>query len=187
MLADGLRGDQPVPSCAGSYRGEAVVCGSGRGLWDDLARFAPGSCDIVAVNFGGSHLPWPVTHWCSLHHDQLRHWVGLRGLIYPDNACPITHSTTPGTGVDNVWWPENAGGGCSGLFAAMVAVWLGYERVVLCGVPEDGSGHFYDPPGSGGTYANPNADLYWRQANDQIFRGRVKSMSGATRTILGEP
>lgn len=184
----GLRGDHPVPPCAGNYAGlEAIVCGSGRGLWDDLARLQLGRRDVVAVNFGGSHLPVIVTHWCSLHHDQLKHWVGLRSLMYPDNAGIITHSITRAEGVDHVWAPENGGGGCSGLFAAMVGLWLGYSRVILCGVPEDGNGHFYDPPRSAGTYSNIGAESAWRYAADRIFQGRVKSLSGLTRTILGEP
>lgn len=187
MRIAGLRGDHAVPPCAGEYSGEAIVCGSGRGLWDDLARLGPGNRHVIAVNYGGSHVPLRVVHWCSLHHDQLQHWVGLRQLIYPDDQGIVTHSTTDGEGVSHVWTPENAGGGCSGLFAAMVGVWLGYERVILCGVPEDNGGHFYDPPGSAGTYQNLGAETIWRQVDKRIFKGRVKSMSGLTRAILGEP
>jgi hypothetical protein len=88
--------------------------------------------------------------------------------------------------VDFVWalegWPP-----CSGLFGAVVALAMGYAPVILAGCPEDDGGHFYDPPGESGDYLSGGNAAAWLWHREQVFAGRVKSLSGRTREWLGEP
>ena len=186
-----------LPPTANNFRGACLVAGSGRCLWDDIERLwrkhPNWSGDFLGINWAGLWLPFPVKHIVSLHPTYLKHWVALRdgsdGHIH-------THSSRPEEGVESVWEFRNPAG-MSGLFGAKVALGLGYSSVVLVGVPMDNSGHFYDPP-DGLTLAGyppfeiPNyharaSMLEWELARDEEFAGRVKSMSGITRQMLGEP
>jgi hypothetical protein len=75
-------------------------------------------------------------------------------------------------------------GGSSGLFGVQVATEeLGAERVVPCGVPMDGSRNAFTRSHwlNHGSYRRP-----WPRVA-KLYRGRVYSMSGWTRTLLGAP
>lgn len=86
--------------------------------------------------------------------------------------------------VEAKFLPHQFVSGSSGLFAVKVAlIDLGYEDVVLCGVPMTATPHFDD------NVPWPEVDLFklgWEQALPQID-GRVRSMSGWTRELLGAP
>jgi len=83
--------------------------------------------------------------------------------------------------------------GCSGLSACVVGVALGYHKVILAGSPLLDNGHFYDPPWRKTTLERSFPDTpkggpkLWRKVNDEVFEGRVKSMSGRSRDLLGGP
>src|SRR5690606_41623878 len=80
--------------------------------------------------------------------------------------------------------------GSSGLLAMIVALdALGCHRVALCGVPMDNRPHFRESrvhvPGKPWGAARTH-----RRAIERVLdrlRGRVRSMSGWTRDVLGEP
>lgn len=69
-----------------------------------------------------------------------------------------------------------------------VCLAMQYERVIVAGVPLDRSGHFFDPPPDMGGCDEDYAVFAsaWHESVDD-FAGRVKSMSGVTREILGAP
>jgi hypothetical protein len=70
----------------------------------------------------------------------------------------------------------------------MVGLALGYDKIILAGVPIDGTGHFFDPPGKVvNQFLGTNIKEEWNNANRNYFKGRVKSLSGRTREWLGEP
>ncbi len=83
-------------------------------------------------------------------------------------------------------WPWTKHG-TSGLGAILTALALGYEEIVLCGMPLDESGHNGEPPWRKCGFLNevPDADPHWRLAIDLAFGGKVKSMSGRTKEWLG--
>jgi hypothetical protein len=50
-----------------------------------------------------------------------------------------------------------------------------------------GSGHYFDPHWYGSEFQDkPNA-MVWKWARDNVFEGRVKSLSGNTKEWLGAP
>lgn len=186
------------PTIAGTCSGNLLVVASGRCVWEDLARFKLGNredmpCihfngDVMAVNDIGMHLPCEVTHWYSNDWKMLKKWVDARRprfqKIYDRHI--ETHSCFGGA--KHVWpWPGN---GTSTLSAVYTGLALGYESILIAGAPMDNSGHYFDPPWVETRFHNevPNKDgqlKYWRDAKANIFDGRVKSLSGRTRELLG--
>jgi len=68
---------------------------------------------------------------------------------------------------------------------------LGYEEIILCGIPLDDAGHDGEPPWRrtnftrevAGQINNPE-NRFWKEARLKVFEGRVRSMSGRTREWL---
>lgn len=173
----------------------AIIAGSARSLWSDLARAVTAAPDaqIIAVNMTGLFLP-AVLHLASLHPDFIARVAGLRplmdGVTNPKGEEVQVHSVAPYPGVDRVWSniPHE---GSSALFAVRVALALGFERVICCGVPLNSEGRFFDPPGPArwdweGEDGNPYRDA-WRKAAAEEFGRRVRSCSGFTLALLGGP
>lgn len=170
-----------------------VVCGGGRCVWEDMEGFCPhirgGSFHIMAVNDVGMHIPLDVKHWYSNSPKELSAWKNARRPNY--NTSILTHSLDSQNGGAKYKWPW-PGHGTSSLNAVYTGLRMGYEQIVLCGVPLDDSGHYFDPPWIGSTFASqvPERDgtlKWWGRAAEELFGGRVKSMSGRTRDLLGAP
>lgn len=176
----------------------AIVVGSGPKMWDDLLgalEICGWSADLMAVNRTALDIP-RLAHMCSLHPDFLGPCRELRrhlDYVTPVKHEPVTHSCTPFEGVDRVWteWGKT---GTSSLFGVRVMLALGYERVILAGIPLDDSGRYYDPDvrlfrGE----ATPHIWKHhvdrgpWELAAAKEFDGRVTSMSGWTQELLGGP
>lgn len=188
----------PLPSIAGSCSGPVIVVGGGRCVWDDLAAVPTVlrcEADFMCVNDIGCHLPHPFQHWFSNDDHQLAYWVGARRRQYWSLSSPKLHTLVDSRNDAAVAWPF-PGQGSSARGACFVALGLGYDFVLLCGVPLDDSGHYYDPPlghpiwnWAGGIrtsrFTNEAKDRHWTDARDQVFDGRVRSMSGRSREILG--
>lgn len=182
------RKDKPL---VGSESGEVIVCGSGRCVWDDLGQLAPNqNTHFMCVNDVGMHLPYPVRHWYSNDDLWLARWSQARRPMYAKNVDPrppLLHTHSKGTSSMNIWpWP---GHGTSGLNAVYTALALGYDSVVICGIPLDDTGHYFDPPWIRTNFTREAADRdgeprYWSVAKKRIFEGRVRSMSGRTKALL---
>jgi len=183
-----LGGSAEPPRIAGASTGPLLVLGCARHVWQDLAALGPWHGDTMAINDIGTHWAQPLTHWLSLYPKLLPAWAAIRATRYEASNAPrpFTHSHRQREGIDHAWPPGIVGGG-GGMAAALVGLMLGYEHVILAGVPMDGSGHYYDPP----EFRNPgplraNHQEAWLKAAD-LFAGRVKSLSGNTRRLLGAP
>lgn len=181
-----------------------LICGSGRSLFADLAAMSAlaggvepameADYDIMAVN--DAYLALPVVHHLVSYHDELLFpWLMIKGPRFLNNgvwqAQPeppvVCHSQREGKAVDRVWVFEE-GGGSSSFFGVQIALELGYERIVLCGVPFDASGRFYFPPWQNGhDYAGTDGWEIWEKWHAEGKLEAVRSMSGRTRTLLGQP
>jgi len=201
--SNGIRGrGEKAPACAGNFHGTAAVLGSARCIWDDCAKIDFGRVEVIAVNNMIMHHKGRVHHGVSLHPEEPPLWRQLRWTNQCEESYVVTHShrlpenndnLPPAEfktrhGLDYLWVIEGGRGGSSGLFAAMVGLALGYERIILAGIPIDGTGHFFDPPGKEVTqFLGQNIKWEWEHARDVYFKGRVRSLSGRTREWLGEP
>lgn len=156
------------------------MLGCARCVWDDLREaLASGweGADVMAVNDVISYCPGRVDHAYSEHVDLLAAWA------YRSKWTPDLHTATidPPDGVRHWPWPRH---GTSVLGACYTGLALGYDELMLCGVPLDGTGHFYDPYWVS-TPHFAGEERYWRNAAERVFNGRVRSMSGRTKAILG--
>lgn len=169
----------------------AVIIGGADCVWSDLEK-AEALCDfdiLIAVNDAGAEYPGIVDYWVTLHPEHLPRWVNKRRENgFTDAYCTVAHASNSMIGRRNAYpvddlvpytWP-----GSSGLFAVEVAIKrIGADRVVLCGVPMTAVPHFFD-------HAPWNAVAgfweAWPAALPHI-KGKVRSMSGRTMELLGEP
>lgn len=191
LLALGIK---KPPGVVGKYAGKPLIlAGSGHCLWRDMEPFHDKGWDYMAVNYAGLLFPYPLSHWSSQEINPITYWVELRRInksIHGLTEDFLFHSHSPGPKVDVVWDSHRLTGGTSAWGAAVYATLMGYDPIILVGVPLDNWGNFYDAPYApkDQTHGVIQEQLrsVWQWGQDNIFKGKVKSMSGLTRDICGE-
>ena len=193
-----------LPAIAGTYKGGLIVCADAMCVWDDLERFGCKSLvgrgrvhkdgyDFMTVNKLVETFPGNIEHCYSNQPYHLEAFIAARRNEYVKEFAPPGHVHSCSRG--GKWkWPF-LGHGTSGLGAVLAGLGLGYEEIVICGMPLDDGPHNGEPPwrmcriGSSET-AGPvsgGPNQYWKRAMELAFDGRVKSMSGRTADWLGRP
>lgn len=137
---------------------------------------------IIACNHAARDEPGRVDHLATMHSELLPMWLAERekaGRPAPGKLWHAQHRPSYcGSEAIESW------GGSSGLLCVAVALGLGCTHVVLAGVPMEKMLRHYDDK-------RPwhEARQYWPSWDRHLPKmlGRVKSMSGHTRDILGEP
>jgi len=161
-----------------------LVCGSAECLFDDLARVHslafPHTNHIACVNHTALYYPYFVDHWISWHPETFH---GNREFV---KGYPTTHCHVDGKGIHRVWKFPKFECSDSSLFAVKVCLALGYNKIILCGAPLDNSRKFYEPYGAEHGHAADNVQDIWKKEIPG-FADRVRSMSGNTMKMLGEP
>lgn len=200
----GYHSNLDIPEIAGQYAGKNVmVCGDAACIWDDLEAFGAkcvhgrGSVykddwDILTINKLIEIIPAKVEHCYSNEIGLLERFIAARRFEYRREFGPPKHIHCRDQGAH--WrWPLG-GHGTSGLGGTLVAVGLGYERIVLCGMPLDDSRHNGEPPWRQTAFTREAPDTAtggipkpWAKAIDLCFGGKVRSMSGRTKQWLGAP
>lgn len=174
----------------------ALVLGGATSVWDEVLaweeRYGPWDGLVIAANDVGAHWPRALDHWATLHYEKMDRWRSLRTF---NGFAPVRgwHWTVDKHGrviarehtklVADVW-----SGGSSGMLAVQVAQLVGAQRVVLCGVPMSPVPHFTET--SENHPGNWDASHgYWKAwlRYEHKVQGWVRSMSGRTRDLLGEP
>ena len=149
-------------------------------MWEDLEKVG-GSFDVMCVNDIIMHYPGEIQYAYSNDVHWLPKWVNARRPRYVmEQGKPSLHSCNQGSGITQ--WPF-PGHGNSGLGATYVGIAMGYSELILCGIPMDGSGHYFDPPSATTNYT-PGM-RFWK--NVKKIHPKVYSMSGNTKDLLGEP
>lgn len=139
---------------------------------------------VVACNDAAALHAGPLAALVSHHPDLIPKWLALRaeaGLSPPAHVViPNEHPACPGTTVLPIRWD-----GGSGLYTAQVALdLLGARGAILCGVPLDPEEPHVVRDGPW-----PEASTFrsgFRAALDSDG-GRIRSMSGWTKCVLGVP
>lgn len=159
----------------------ALVLGGAASVYDDVeAALDLGEFDgVIAAKRIGNHWRGRIDAWVSLHAGQK---AGLIARRAKHGLPPIGRLFEFGD-VPHLY-PGQTNPGASGLFAVKVALdELGYDRVVVCGVPMSPTPHFDVPTA---WRAAEGYQTGWRQALPHIA-DRVRSMSGFTEQLLGRP
>lgn len=181
-----------------------MVCGDAACIWSDLEAFgcrsdlgcgqiAKDSWEFLTINKMVEVFPGHIEHAYSHSAGALQSFVAARRHEYRSEFVGprYTHSLHQGTDCQWNW----SGHGTSGLGAILTAVALGYDRVVLCGVPLNDGPHNGEPHWRRTSFESSEAkanektgiDDHWKRAIDVAFDGKVKSMSGRTAQWLGNP
>lgn len=193
-----------LPKIAGKYNEKKlIICGSARGIWDDLESFgckslegrgsiAKPGWDLMAINRMVEILPGNIEHAFSNHPEHLLAWCAARRPEYLKEFTAPKYTHSIGGKVDYIWpW---YGHGTSALSACFSGLCMGYTEIVLAGIPLDDGPHNGEPSWRRCVFetkdiVSDNAKIatHWYAANKSIFGGMVKSLSGRTREWLGPP
>lgn len=191
--------ERDFPEIAGAYKGNLVICADAMCVWDDLENFgcrgdnrvAKAGWQFMTVNKMVEVFPGDIEHCYSNSPSCLQRFVAARRDEYTSEFAKPRHLHAISPGVEHVW--PFAGFGTSGLGAALVAVALGYTRIVLCGMPLDDGPHNGEPHWRKTGFTTEAADSgasgknrYWAKAKELAFDGKVRSMSGRTKAWLGD-
>ncbi len=167
-----------------------LIFGTARCLWEDRdkahALLKGKTHHVMCINDAAIHvMGHPINHIVSLHAEfpgALRKiQMAARNL-----GQSQTHSDKPNGGIDIVWNFYNVGG-TSALFGAKIGIAMGYKKIILCGCPLDGTGHYWEDPSTKGILDCHAIGDVWRSAARDYLHGYVKSFSGRTKDYLGEP
>lgn len=187
----------------------ALVIGCAANVFDDLkAAKAIAIYDaIYCVKQMGVHYPEAFNVWVTLHPEAMddyeaqRHSCGLPNgyeiVAPPKHELSADHKNKGNIArrVSYLW--PNAGSNASsgsGLYGAKVALADGFDKIVMAGIPmTPEGGHFL--PNSKNVAGARRGTVWTGQSsfvcgmNDTLPRlmSKVKSMSGYTRQVLGEP
>ena len=202
-VVEGITINGKTPLIVGTYSGRLVIMGDGWNVWDDYNEISKrwGIFDVMAVNQIAIY-KHNIKHFVYLHDFVETCVLGHRDALVKGGACnkSINHYKYLEGRADYGWdiWPRQ---GTVSMFAAKIAVCLGYDEIMLCGCPMDGQKHFYDNPENVPDLIKTEVDAgavcraealpdqmeYWKTARRDIpaFRRRVRSMSGNTKEVLG--
>lgn len=183
------------PEIAGTYSGILIIASGGRCVWKDLEKAGMAKNHdpyphVMCINEMIMFYPSRIEHAYSNNHKYLPKWIDTRRDQYLTRYEGKIHTHSNKMGGKHTWpWP---GHGTSSLNAVYTGLALGYDQIWLCGVPLDDSGHFWEAPWEKTNFIHEVADRdgeikYWGNAARKIFEAKVKSFSGRTKDLLGEP
>lgn len=176
------------------HSGPVLVCGSAWCLSDDLAlarAFYP-DAPVIAANGAAEHVradhlysqhPLKIPRWLSRHEARF----GSRPVVHAGGASHWRNNLgcVPETPWVDYRWYGVASKGSSGWGARRLAAALGFDLVILCGMPMDPGG--YEGGGISKVNTKPHVMDHYREhiLRDTALHVGVLSMSGWTRTQFG--
>ena len=177
-----------------------LITADGRTLLKDIERFLAFKVphDVYCVARSYKAIPGRMNHWANVDSSGSKWWAEHLppNKIYRD-TIRHTHGDVndkePGFDVNwdvigsnydprDVRWH-----GSTSLFAVYTAIAMGYKKLVLAGSPLDTNGHWYDPPNMQGPQWDGETYRAWLDFAKAKEGKMVKSLSGYTAQILGEP
>jgi hypothetical protein len=184
-----------------------LVVGSAPCLFEDVAR-ARGlypDAEVMLINEAAGAIE-DADHVLAGHTEKAEMFVAYRRQKFP-NCRPfrvhaVVHSSTSPKDAPSVtdWWPQHVSTGASSAGkAARIGLEMGFTRIVLCGCPMNGGGYFngdetnlFDHRCTRiGTQPDHRSSGNYRRRMQKLaeseFKGRVFSMSGFTKQVLGSP
>lgn len=186
------------PTYPHRHSGAVVICGFANTLQDDLARIAakrPG-LPIIAVNKAAEHIKAFAVYSFHFERDKLGLWSAEQkkrfgpevAIFGPGKKDWLEHNRRNYPYVDH-WAPSTANQGSSGWCAVRLARLLGFDEIILCGIPIEGRRYADRSPARYWQAGDTNAVAQFRKAilADKAHHEGTYSMSGWTRDLLGVP
>lgn len=192
-----VEGAFAVPPYLFQHHGPVIICGNAWCLFDDfkaaaaLFPYAPviavnGAAQNVRADFLFTQHPRKFPNW--IEQQRSRFWGR-----FTTHAAGKAHTRTKlgvvpddWSFVDH-WWDGVATGGTSGWGARRMAAAMGFDEVILCGMPMTPGG--YAEGGISKSNHNPETMEHYQQQilRDTDMHDGVSSMSGFTREVFGPP
>lgn len=180
------------PAYPERHAGPVIVCGNAWCLLDDLSearkierfRDAP----VIGVNGASAHLR--LDFLFSRHPQHLRRWrakQAMRGHAFTVHSGGAAEDAAVYPWVD-YWWRDVGGQGTSTWSARKLARLLGFDEVVLCGMPLEVGGYCRGTKPA--KHFRDERKIKWYRegvAKDERWHDGVTSMSGFTREFFGSP
>lgn len=184
--------EPPYPHVHG---GPVLVCGAAACLGEDVeAAWAlrPGA-PVIAVNKAVKSIK-PFAHF-TLHPEHLGHWLEAGELVWGRRDW-TTHSGGAGRRLRanraawpqvDYWWAEARGAGTSTWAAARMARLMGFQEIILCGMPLEPMPYADGSPAK--AFNRPEKIAVYRAfiRGDTAWHAGVRAMSGWPRQIFGPP
>ncbi len=195
-----LLNEPPIPW--DSVRREKVIAivGDGNTMPDDVAEFESWNIphDLYCVNRSLVFFERQVDHWCAIDSEESKWFCeNVNEKIEPEKPI-IRHTIGIFPGAYDVWWEQDFPWenefqrrvwiGNSGYFALLTALHMGYEKIILLGMPLNHEPHWYEqenqpPPQWAGLAFTQWMDFKTNRPN---AADRVRSMGGYSAFILGQ-
>jgi hypothetical protein len=189
----------PLPGITGTKRGKLLIMGTGACLWDDLEAYdAHHEGDRMGINEASQFYPFfysrPLTHAVSLHPEFLWGYCiapdfygAHRGFVPLQSHAQFRHRSGSSQHPLNLW-PLMRDGGTSGPFGVLIGLLMGYEKIILAGMPQDGSGYFYNAKHPSYFHHDAYVEEWGRLREDvPMVNERVRSLSGNSKIMFGAP
>lgn len=176
-----------------------LITGDGDTLPQDLKEFESWGFphDVYCVNRSLAYMTRPVNHWTAIDCEESM-WFSenMRQEHIPPSGKIVRHTIGVLKGGYDCFWQakcefENEYSrrlfvGNSGYFAVLSALAMGYQRIVLAGMPLNKNRHWYDDPDTEGPQWVSECYTTWMDfAMEHPDAKKVRSMSGYTAFILG--
>lgn len=178
----------------------AIVIGSAPCVHEDtkLARAQFPDWPLIVVNWAGLRHLGPIEFWASIHRRLIYKAIPMRREAGGDMKFTAYIKIPPGEKVQRTQAPtrivgekQKMGSGSSGLYAVEVALRLGYEFLLLAGIPLTGDSSLQcnDKEEERIRFDKPFVESF-RKAWENHFhtlQPHVRSMSGWTKEQFGGP
>lgn len=135
-----------------------AIVGDGNTMLDDVREFESWGIphDIYSVNRSMSYFERQIDHWCAIDSEESAWFMeNVNSKVTPNKEI-LRHTIGYFPGAYDVWWEQDYPFtdeiqrriwiGNSGYFALLTAIHMGYERIVLLGMPLNHEPHWYERP-----------------------------------------
>lgn len=185
----------------------ALVIGCAANVWEDVeAAKALASYDaIYCIKQMGIYYPNKFDCWATLHpeimdaYELQRYRLGLPNgysIVAPPSNELGMHGRKGNIDrrVSYLWSKDSNSSASSGIYGAKVALEDGFDKVVLAGIPMTPEGGHFLPESK--AISGQTRGKVWTGCGSfevgfniaiPFLMGKVKSMSGHTRDVLGAP
>lgn len=180
------------PALVGSETGTAVILANAACIWADIRKL-PAHDGVIAINDIGAYYRHKVHHWVSYHDSCLPPFREVRRS--KNRNDPILHAhfledSLSGQRQEDVnYWNLTYHYSTSGILAVLIGLLLGYDKLILAGMPADNTPDFWQDPTVWNSQGTKVRHKLWQIVMDRVpdIKRCTRSLSGNTMEWLGYP
>lgn len=184
-------GETPPP-LTNTEQGTAVILANAACVWDDIRKL-PAHDAVIAVNDIGAYYRHKVHHWVSYHDLCLQPFLQVRRNKHRNDPqlhahfLEDMHNNKGQPGVH--YWNLTYHYSTSGILAVLVGLLLGYDKLILAGMPADNTPDFWQDPAIWNSQGTKVRHRLWQVVMDRVpeIKRCTRSLSGHTMKWLGAP